>query len=147
MRSRTTPNKTTASRNNITLAVGVRNPAGHILGYCRDTMLAGKVSEKVGNAVVGLNAMRDDDACAELLRRKSPKTSMCEYDCMFPKRYLACGRGVSRRIAADVTKALLDNSYGHRRATSPIGRCLREFVLSGSCSGPMSESECRVGCD
>jgi hypothetical protein len=48
---------------------------------------------------------------------------------MFPKRDLACGRGVSRRFAADVTKALLDSSYGHRSAKSVIGRWLSEFVL------------------
>ena len=75
---------------------------------------------------------------------------MCEYVCMSPKRYpgdiVACGRGVSRRIAADVTKASLDSSYGHRSAKSPIGLWLSEFVLScGSSSGPMSESECRAG--
>ena len=53
MRSRATPHKAIASRDDITLAVGVRTPAGHFLGCGRDTMLAGQVSEKVGNAVVG----------------------------------------------------------------------------------------------
>ena len=48
--------KTTSSRDNITpflIGLGVPIPAGHILGCSRDTMLAGKVSEKVGSAVVG----------------------------------------------------------------------------------------------
>ena len=63
MRSRATPHKATSSREDITLAVGVRNPQqpgrAHSLievhGFGRDTMLAGQVSKKVGNAVVGLN--------------------------------------------------------------------------------------------